>query len=107
MLAGGFMVYLLEEAAPRGFELVLAGLLGLGGMAWIIFRGSVGKAVAAMLEGHSAEDPMLAARVAELEDRLQEVSLETQRFMEIEERLDFTERLLAQQGESGSRVEGQ
>jgi hypothetical protein len=35
--------------------------------------------------------------VAELEDRLHELSLETQRLMEIEDRLEFAERMIAEQ----------
>jgi hypothetical protein len=34
------------------------------------------------------------------------VSLETQRFLEIEERLEFTERLLAQHTDPARRLEG-
>lgn len=96
MMAGAFLIYLLDDAANEGFELVLAGFLALGGLSWLIFRGPVGKAMAHMLEGGAGADPMLAAQVADLEDRLSEISLETQRLMEIEDRLDFTERLLAQ-----------
>ncbi len=104
-MAGGFMIYLFEEVANEGFELMLAGLGALGAMSWLIFRGPVGKGIASMLEGNEGSTAMLTGRVADLEDRLQEVTLETQRFLEIEERLDFTERLLAQQGESPSREE--
>lgn len=102
MMAGAFLIYLLDDAANEGFELVLAGFLALGGLSWLIFRGPVGKALGHMLEGAPTDDAMLAARVADLEDRLAEVSLETQRFMEIEDRLDFTERLLAQHTDPGS-----
>lgn len=106
MLAGGFMIYLLEEVAPHGFDALLVGMAMLGGLAWIMFRGPIGKAIGAMLDGPAGSDPMLAARVADLEDRLAEVSLETQRFMEIEDRLDFTERLLAQHTDPGSLPRG-
>jgi hypothetical protein len=78
---------------------MLAGLLGLGGMGWILLRGPVGKAIASMLEGSTADADMLVnSRVAELEDRLHELSLETQRLMEIEDRLEFAERMIAEQG---------
>jgi hypothetical protein len=101
-----FMAFLLEEV-NRGFEYVLLGLSALLGFGWLMLRGPVGKALANLLEGHSSEDPMIAARLADLEDRLNEISLETQRFGEIEERIDFTERLLARQDErelpSGNR----
>ena len=105
MLAGAFMIYVLEDLSRQGFEMAMLGLAGLGGMSWLVLRGPVGKALASMLEGSSGgEDQMLASRVADLEDRLQEVSLETQRFLEIEERLEFTERLLAQHTDPARRV---
>lgn len=105
-LAGGFLLYLFEEVAREGFEMVLVGLAALGGLSWFVFRGPVGKAIASMLESRPLpDDGMLASRVADLEDRLQELSLETQRFLEIEERLDFTERLLAQQVEPPARLD--
>jgi hypothetical protein len=103
----GFLAFLIDEAGRNGFEFVLAGLAGGGGFGWLLLRGPVGKALAAMLEGGSADgeadDQLLGARVADLEDRLQEVSLETNRMMEIEDRLEFAERLLAQRAESGER----
>ena len=105
IMAGGFLIYVLEDLARRGSELAVLGVAGLGGMSWLVFRGPVGKALASMLEGSSGgEDQMLASRVADLEDRLQELSLETQRFLEIEERLEFTERLLAQHTDPARRV---
>lgn len=77
---------------------IFAGLIGLGGMGWLLLRGPVGKAIASILEGGSAESDMLInSRVAELEDRLHELSLETQRLMEIEDRLEFAERMIAEQ----------
>jgi hypothetical protein len=77
---------------------MFAGLIGLGGMGWLLLRGPVGKAIANILEGGSAEADMLVnSRVAELEDRLHELSLETQRLMEIEDRLEFAERMIAEQ----------
>ena len=109
-MVGMFTVYLLEEVArrPGGEGAVMAGLIALGVVAWFLFRGPVGKALASMLEGGTPEaDPMLGMRVADVEDRLQELSLETQRLMEIEERLDFTERLLAQHTDPGRLARGE
>ncbi len=98
MMAGLFLVYVFEEG--DSFEYVLMGMLALGGLSWIAFRGPIGKAIASLLEGGSNDaDSVTSARLAEVEGRLQEISLEMQRFMEIEERLDFTERLLAQSAE--------
>lgn len=98
MMAGLFLVYVFEEG--DSFEYVLMGMLALGGLSWIAFRGPIGRAIASLLEGGSNDaDSVTSARLAEVEGRLQEISLEMQRFMEIEERLDFTERLLAQSAE--------
>jgi len=57
-----------------------------------IFRGAVGAALAERIRGRArpAEDPVLAADLEQLRGRLAEV----------EERLDFAERLLAQAREA-------
>ena len=72
--------------------------LGVGGAAVMValFLGPVGKVIARMLEGDSQQDDEIAMRLEDLEVRLAELSLEQQRVGELEERLDFTERLLAQ-----------
>jgi len=104
----GFMIFLLDEVILDGLEGVIIGMAGLGGVSWVLFRGPVGKALANMLEGASSgnDDPMLGMRVADIEDRLQEISLETQRMTELEDRLDFAERLLTRQSE-GARQGGE
>ena len=101
-----FMVFLLEEVGPAGFEWALIGMTGLGGLGWLIFRGPVGKALAGMLEGHGLPDGDTAQllddlhlRVAQLEQRgltSGEVEQAYHRISEVESRLDFTERLLTQ-----------
>lgn len=96
-----FLVFLTEEAS-NPMELIL-GIAGAGGIGWLLFRGPVGKALASMLEGETGGDQQVAMRVAELEDRLHELTLEAGRIAELEERLDFTERLLAAQPESQPR----
>lgn len=108
VMIGAFGVFLFDDVINEGMEGVVAGMLALGGVSWILFRGPIGKAIAGMLEGTAGHDPALAMRVEDLEDRLAELSLETQRLMEIEDRLDFTERLLAQHTDPGSlpRAEG-
>lgn len=97
-LAGMAMLFLAVLASEsNGPEEFLVGVLGLGGFGWLLLRGPVGRALASMLEGGGppATDQLLAVRVADLEDRVQELTLEAQRLMEIEERIDFTERLIA------------
>lgn len=101
-----FMAYLLSEGERSGFQSVIAGLGGLAGLGWLLLRGPVGKAIAAMLEGSDAGDGLLAQRVADLEARLAdvehrgltsgEVDQAYARIAEMEERLEFTERMLAQ-----------
>jgi hypothetical protein len=61
-----------------------------------LFIGPPGRALARMLEGRSSADDNMVLQVDELETRVQEMVLEQQRLQEIEERLDFAERLLAQ-----------
>jgi hypothetical protein len=97
-LAGMSLAYLgasISDLSRRGFEFVLAALAGGGVFFWLMLRGPVGKAIAAMLEGDAQHDEELLMRVEDLEARLAELSLEQQRVGELEERLDFAERLLA------------
>jgi hypothetical protein len=61
-----------------------------------LWRGPVGRAVGKMLEGHNAPDDQTAMRVDQLEDRLAELGMDQLRVAELEERLDFAERLLSQ-----------
>jgi hypothetical protein len=98
-----FLAFLISEA-DNPLQLIV-GLAGLGGMGWLLLRGPVGKAIASILEGGAAESDMLVnSRVAELEDRLHELSLETQRLMEIEDRLEFAERMIAEQASRRQEV---
>jgi hypothetical protein len=100
-----FLAYLVDQAGRDGLEYLIGGLMGLGGLGWLLLRGPVGQALAAMLEGTSGDQ--LAQRVQELEQRLAETEHRAMtsgevdqayvRLGELEERLDFTERLLATQ----------
>ncbi len=100
-LAGMSLTFLaasINGLARDGFEFVLAALAGGGVFFWLMLRGPVGKSIASLLEGDTQHDEELTMRVEDLESRLAELSLEQQRIGELEERLDFTERLLSQQG---------
>jgi len=80
----------------KGPETVFA-IIAAGAMYFALFRGPVGKAIAKMLEGDAvAADDDAVNRIYELESRVAELSLDQQRVAELEERLDFAERLLAQ-----------
>ncbi len=61
----------------------------------LIFRGAIGKAIARRIEGKAGADPALTDRIEELEHRLADVEHDRLRVSELEERLDFAERMLA------------
>jgi hypothetical protein len=76
--------------ATVGLSLVVAGSLGL--LAWRRHR-AVHRGVVAASGEYQSE------RMAELEHRVAQLEAEQGRVLELEERLDFTERLLTQQRE--------
>jgi Tfp pilus assembly protein PilO len=57
------------------------------------------RAIGRRIEGRGAADPALRAEIEQLQARLGEVDALQHRVMELEERLDFAERLLAQRRE--------
>lgn len=67
----------------------------------LILRGPLGRAIARRIEGSdgTAADPGIARRVAELEAQVAELEHRADRIAELEERLDFAERLLARQAD--------
>jgi hypothetical protein len=68
--------------------------------ATLILRGPLGKALAKRLEGRgTGPDDSTVAELAELRGRLQELEQQQDRIHELEERVDFAERLIAQQRE--------
>lgn len=75
---------------------MLTGLIITGLFFWgmvQVFRGPVGQAIGRRLQGrHAHSDPELAAEVAALRDQVDTLQ---QQLMETQERVDFTERLLA------------
>ncbi len=79
--------------ALAAFILVMT--LAFGGIGVLLARGPLGRALARRIEGTRAESDELAARVVELEQRLAEADLDRQKLAELEERMDFAERLLA------------
>jgi F0F1-type ATP synthase membrane subunit b/b' len=75
---------------PQGQDVIVTVVLAVAMVK--TFKGPIGAAIAERIRGHGdqAEDPVLAADVEQLRGRLAEV----------EERLDFAERLLAQAREA-------
>jgi hypothetical protein len=84
------------------FVLTMTLILGAGVV--LILRGPVGRALARRLEGSSGNARELSARVDELESRIAELEQERVRTTELEERLDFAERLLARQDQAGREL---
>ena len=81
-------------------RLIIMMTLIVGGGLVLILRGPVGRAMARRLEGSSGTAPELAARVDELESRVAELEQERARTTELEERVDFAERLIARQDQA-------
>ena len=80
------------------FMLTMTLILGAGVV--LILRGPVGRALARRIEGQSGVAEQLAGRVEELESRIAELEQDRARTAELEERVDFAERLIARQEQS-------
>ena len=88
----------------------LAPLLGMliftfGVVAVIVLRGPLGKALARRLEGPPALPDTSAQQLADLHVRMADLESQVGRLHELEERLDFAERLLAQGRSDAARIE--
>jgi hypothetical protein len=92
-----FLAYTVDEARHTPVPIVpVLGMAAVAGMFVAMVRGPIGRGIGRMLEGQPSGDDQLAARVSQLEAQDADLMLEQQRLMEVEERLDFAERLLAQ-----------
>jgi hypothetical protein len=80
-----------EPAAWLVAVVVIAALTAATIILWPVMR-----AFARRLEGKGSADPALRAEVDQLHSRLTDVDALHARVLELEERVDFTERLLAQ-----------
>jgi hypothetical protein len=88
-----------------GAQVFLITLTMVGGalLAWKLL-GPLAQALARRLEGRIAGDPRTADELTELQARVQELEAQQGRVLELEERVDFAERLLAQQRPESGRV---
>ncbi len=101
-----FLMVVLDES--RGFDnpmplvVLAAGVVMLAGFV----RSSIGRAIGRMLDDDrdALPDDQLVMRVEDIEARLQELSLEQSRVMELEGRLDFAERMLTARGSGAQNV---
>ena len=94
-----FLFAVMDESRSVNNEMPAAVAI-IGGVVFVaLWRSPVGKGIAKLLEGHATQDDQLTLRVEQLEDRLAELGADPMRMAELEDRLDFAERLLAQRGE--------
>jgi hypothetical protein len=96
---------LLQDGGPPVLLLIVIAAL----TATVIILWPIMRALARRLEGKNAGDPALRAEVEQLQLKLAEVDTLHGRVAELEERVDFTERLLAQSqppGRLGAPSEG-
>lgn len=77
----------------------LAALMIVAVSVVLVLRGPLGRALARRIEGSRAADHDASQRLEEVEARLQSLELTQERMLELEERLDFAERLLARDKE--------
>jgi len=86
----------MNEGVPPVFILIpVVALIAITIILWPIMR-----ALARRLERKGNPDPALRAEVEQLHTRLAEMDSLQSRLLELEERVDFTERLLAQTHEA-------
>lgn len=86
------LIWMSDGGPPAIVMIVLLGLVATTIILWPIMR-----ALARRLEGKAGADVALRAEVEQLHQRLGEVDNLQLRLGELEERIDFAERLLAQQ----------
>jgi hypothetical protein len=84
------LIWMNDGGPPAIVMIVFLGLLATTIILWPVMR-----ALARRLEGKGATDPALHAEIEQLQQRLGEVDSLQQRVAELEERIDFTERMLA------------
>jgi hypothetical protein len=84
------LIWMNDGGPPAIVMIVALGLIATTVILWPIMR-----ALARRLEGKGAADPALHAEIEQLQHRLGEVDALQQRVAELEERIDFTERMLA------------
>lgn len=75
---------------------LIVALLIVASAAVLILRGPLGRALARRLEGTAGHADVPGAGVSDLAERLTELERRDARVAELEERLDFAERLIAQ-----------
>lgn len=93
------LIFLNDGGPPVVLLIVIAALTAAVIILWPVMR-----ALGRRLEGKGGGDAALRAEVEQMQARLGEVDSLQHRLAELEERVDFTERLLAQAHDSQARV---
>lgn len=98
VLAVSLLIFMgVMVAASQGIDnpMPFAGLVAGTIMAVALWFGPVGRAIARMLEGKALHDDRDQVRIDQIESQLLDQGYDQQRIAELEERLEFAERLLA------------
>ncbi|HSR92030.1 MAG TPA: hypothetical protein VLK88_12055 [Gemmatimonadales bacterium] len=85
------------------YELMRSLIVVGGVIAAVLLLGPVGRALARRLERRSANEPEVLPELEALRGRVEQQS---QQILELEERLDFSERMLSQRRDSAALTEG-
>jgi Tfp pilus assembly protein PilO len=93
------LIFMQHGGPPAVVFIVVAALTAAVIILWPLMR-----AFARKVEGKGSVDTALHAEVEQLQARVHEMDTLQERVTELEERLDFTERLLAQSHEAQSRI---
>jgi Tfp pilus assembly protein PilO len=93
------LLFMQHNGPPVALLIVIAALTATVIILWPVMR-----ALARRLEGKGGVEPALRADLEQMHLRLGEVDHLQQRVAELEERVDFTERLLAQSHDSQAKV---
>jgi Tfp pilus assembly protein PilO len=93
------LIFMQHGGPPAVVFIVVAALAASVIILWPLMR-----AFARRVEGKGGVDTALRAEVDQLQARLSEVDTLHHRIAELEERVDFTERLLAQSHDAQSRI---
>ncbi|MEO5798007.1 MAG: hypothetical protein ABIZ70_00685 [Gemmatimonadales bacterium] len=91
-----YLAFVMDEGRNIDNPMPVFALLAGGGIFAALMFGPIGKAVGRMLEAEAPADDQLAMRVEDLEARIAELTMEQSRVAELEDRLDFTERMISQ-----------
>jgi len=96
----GFIAGMIDESRNiKNPAPVVFGMIAAAAIFFALLRGGVGRAIGRMLEANEQDD-QLAARVEQLELLVQDLNADQQHVAELEERVDFAERVLAQRNGS-------